>query len=80
MLDAGHGGTSRGTPNTYTVTVSRINLSAYQDPHFALDAHTVTLTPDGCIAIQSETSGRSISPGLWDRMLVVVKKNEIART
>ena len=35
-----------GTPNTYTVTVSRIDVTAYQDdPHFAMDAHTVTLTP-----------------------------------
>ena len=69
-----------GTPNTYTVIVSRIDVSAYQDdPHFAMDAHTVTFTPDGCIAIQSETSGHSFPPGLWDRLLVVVKKDEIGR-
>ena len=68
-----------GSPNTYTVTVSRINVAAYkdEDPYFAMDAHTVTLTPDGCIAIQSETSGHSFSPGLWDRLLVVLKKDKI---
>ena len=39
------------TPNRYRVTVSRINKSAHQDRHFTMEAHTVTLTPDGDLQI-----------------------------
>ncbi len=35
------------TPNRYRVTVSRIKESAHQDRRFTMEAHTVTLMPNG---------------------------------
>ena len=52
--------------NRYRVTVSRIKESAHQDRYFTMEAHTVTLTPDGDLQIRGQNLGKSFSFGLWD--------------
>jgi hypothetical protein len=54
------------TPNRYRVTVSRINKSAHQDRHFTMEAHTVTLTPDGDLQIRGQNLGKSFALDLGD--------------
>lgn len=39
------------TPNRYRVTVSRIKELAHQDRRFTMEAHTVTLMPNGDLEI-----------------------------
>jgi len=53
-------------PNRYRVTVSRIKESAHQDRHFTMEAHTVTLTPNGDLQIRGQNLGKSFSAGSWD--------------
>ena len=53
-------------PNRYRVTVSRTNKSAHHDRYFMIEAHTVTLTPDGDLQIRGQDLGKSFSFGLWD--------------
>jgi hypothetical protein len=52
--------------NRYRVTVSLINESADQDPYFTMEAHTVTLRPDGGLQIRGEKLGKSFLFGSWD--------------
>jgi len=54
------------TPNRYRVAVSRIKESAHQDRHFTMEAHTVTLTPNGDLQIRGQNLSKSFSDGLWD--------------
>ena len=52
--------------NRYRVTVSRIKELSDRDPNFTMEAHTVTLRPNGDLQIRGETLGKSFSFGLWD--------------
>ena len=54
------------TPNRYRVTVIRMKESAHQDRHFTMEAHTVTLTPNGDLQIRGQELGKLFSAGLWD--------------
>jgi hypothetical protein len=36
------------------------------DRDFTIEAHTVTLTPDGDLQIRGQNLGKSFSAGLWD--------------
>lgn len=56
------------TPNRYRVTVSRIKELAHQDRRFTMEAHTVTLMPNGDLEIRGQNLGKSFSAGLWDRV------------
>ena len=46
------------TPNRYRVTVSRIKESAHQDRRFTMEAHTVTLMPNGDLEIRGQNLGK----------------------
>ena len=48
--------------NRYRVKVSRIN----EDASFTMEAHTVTLRPNGDLQIRGEMLGKSFSFGSWD--------------
>jgi hypothetical protein len=52
--------------NHFTVTVKRVAESTDVDPHFAMPAHSLTVSPDGHLNIHGQYQSRAFSHGAWD--------------
>ena len=65
----------------FTVTISSLN-NGLNDDRLSLSGHSLTVTPDGRLAIDSEKGRRMFAPGEWDdvelKMLPHIEKSSLA--
>lgn len=54
----------------YLVKIGRINEGTNDPPSETRRAHTISISPNGDLSIQGEKSGRMLSPGMWDEIVV----------
>ena len=65
----------------FTVTISSLN-NGLNDDRQSLSGHTLTVTPDGRLSIDSEKGGHIFARGEWDdvelKMLPQIEKSSLA--
>lgn len=65
----------------FIVTISSLN-SGVNDDRQSISGHTLTVTPDGVLSIQSEKGPHTLAAGEWDdlelRMLPSINKASLA--
>ena len=65
----------------FTVTISSLN-NGLNDDHQSMSGHTLTVSPDGSLSIQSEKGPRTLAAGEWDdlelKMLPSFDKGSLA--
>jgi hypothetical protein len=65
----------------FTVSIGSLN-NGLNDDRQSLSGHTLTVTPDGRLSIDSEKGQKTLAPGDWDdpelKMLPVLDKSSLA--
>jgi hypothetical protein len=62
----------------FSVTVSRINEGANEEPFQTWTGHSLSVGRDGSLSIQWEDGSRLLSAGLWDGFEVKVIRKKMA--
>jgi len=62
----------------FSVTVSRINEAANQEPFQTWTGHSLSVERDGSLSIKWENGGQLLSAGLWDGFEVKVIRRKMA--
>jgi hypothetical protein len=55
-----------GEIDHFSVTISRVNENMHDDPYFTMEAHSLTVKPDGSLYVEGQRENRGFSGGLWD--------------
>ena len=65
----------------FTVTISSLN-NGLNDDRLSLSGHSLTVSPDGRLSIESEKGSHIFAPGEWDdfelKMLPQIEKSSLA--